>query len=232
MIGWIADLAEAEAYLSTRTEAESWNKPVQGSPLAGLLSTAGSSTTVSGVGTAFQSDLSVGDYLRKGFLLYRVESITNDTEIVVDVALTLSSEKIPKLNEIEAKSQTEIWSKKTRALHTAYEEILYSPTLVIPTTPTAGELDRLKRAQMLLAADRFVMSKNQRLANIQAGIKSISIGDTSETYAAGLEQFSPWVGSFLYPFLSRNQNVRLIRQSQNTRIDETMLGSDFYNPHA
>lgn len=232
MIGYVPDLAEADTYLSRRTEPEQWNKAVKGSPLTGLLSTSGASTSVSGVGTLFSDELSIGDYLRKDYALYKVVTITDNTNLVVDVAMTLSSESITALNPIEAVTQTDIWTKKDQSLNTAYEEIIYCPGLTIPASPTAAELDRLKKAQMLLAGDRFVISKNERLANIRAGLKSVSIGDMSESYAAGLEEFSPWVGSFLFPFLSRNQNVRLIRQSQNTKIDDSVIGSDFYNPNA
>lgn len=55
-------------------------------PLTGTVSTTSASTTVSGSGTTFTGDYTVGDKIIIGRNQRVVSSITNDTELVVDVA--------------------------------------------------------------------------------------------------------------------------------------------------
>jgi hypothetical protein len=55
-------------------------------PLIGSVSASG--TTVTGVGTSFQTDLSAGDYISVAGALYRVDSITDQDTIVLSSSLT------------------------------------------------------------------------------------------------------------------------------------------------
>lgn len=56
-----------------------------------------SSTTVTGVGTSFQTDLIVGDYVRLGTEIRRVEEIISQTQIGVNSAVTVSGATIDML---------------------------------------------------------------------------------------------------------------------------------------
>jgi len=53
------------------------------------------STTIAGTGTAFTTELNVGDYIEFASLplqVFRVMEITNDTEIVIDTAVTVTAD--------------------------------------------------------------------------------------------------------------------------------------------
>lgn len=58
--------------------------------LVGSASTSGSSTTVTGTGTSFQTDLIVGDYVQIGTELRRVTAIASQTQITVDAAVNVT----------------------------------------------------------------------------------------------------------------------------------------------
>jgi hypothetical protein len=59
--------------------------------------TASSSTTVTGAGTSFQTDLIVGDYVRLGADIRRVTAVNSQTSITVDASVTVTGVTIDRL---------------------------------------------------------------------------------------------------------------------------------------
>ena len=59
--------------------------------------TADSSTTVTGAGTSFQTDLIVGDYVRLGTEIRRVTAVASQTSITVDATVTVTGATIDRL---------------------------------------------------------------------------------------------------------------------------------------
>jgi hypothetical protein len=70
--------------------------------------TASSSTTITGTGTSFQTDLVVGDYVSLGGTYRRVVTITNQNTIVVDQATTVTGVTIDRVSTqiVEPENET------------------------------------------------------------------------------------------------------------------------------
>ena len=58
---------------------------------------ASSSTSITGTGTSFQTDLQVGDYVLLGTTLRRVTSVNSQTSITVDSAVTITGETVSRI---------------------------------------------------------------------------------------------------------------------------------------
>jgi len=73
--------------------------------------TASSSTTITGTGTSFQTDLTVGDFVSLGGTYRRVVSITNQNAIVVDQSTTVTGVTIDRISTqiLEPENETMIF---------------------------------------------------------------------------------------------------------------------------
>lgn len=65
-----------------------WTAPTLSIPSRGLVSNAASSTTVTGTGTAFLTEIETGTTVKIGIETRRVTAVTSDTSLTVDSALT------------------------------------------------------------------------------------------------------------------------------------------------
>lgn len=169
-------LEEASTFLECWLGAESWNI-IPSQLLLGTISVSGN--TVIGTTTTFTVDFAVGDYVFSSYQGFVVSSITNDTEMILDRIANpdIANGAYAKLTEAEILQ----FKRQENALTTGYYSIINAKNYNIPEIIPPID-DNLKKANSVLANRLFIGQTNSHQADIEAGIKSKTLGRKSVTY--------------------------------------------------
>ena len=182
-IGFVT-IDEADNFLLTWYNNESWVFASNAPQLTGTFSQGGSSTTITGTNSLFTTELSVNDYVDIDNQIFQVKSIDSDTSITVyPQAVITSGANGYKITGGQAIERAAIYLDKIKLLTTAYNQLLNSPYHTITSDLTS---DKLKYGQALQALNLKAVnadpSINIHAENIENGIVEYSLGDSSYKY--------------------------------------------------
>ena len=221
-VGFVT-IDEADNFLLTWYNNESWVFASNAPQLTGTFSQGGSSTTITGTNSLFTTELSVNDYVDIDNQIFQVKSIDSDTSITVyPQAVITSGANGYKITGGQAIERAAIYLDKIKLLTTAYNQILISPYHNVSSESVS---DKLKYAQALQALNlksiKADPSINIHAENIESGITSYSLGDSSYTYGSSSTSatsniFSSAVNEYLTEFSNYNRIFKLNRGSMES----------------
>ncbi len=213
---------EADNFLLTWYNNESWQFASSAPKLTGTFSQGSLSTLITGVNSLFTTELAVNDYVDIDNQILQVKTIHSDTSITVYPQCVITSGANGyKITGGQAIERAAIYLDKIKLLSTAYNRIAMSPYHSIPSDTTS---DKVKYAQTLQALNIKSVKENPSVnihsENIENGITSYSLGDSSYTYGNSSSStsniFSSEVNEYLTEFSNYNRIFKLNRGSMES----------------